>query len=286
MLNVPPWLLMLASLLLPIVSSQADPLPSEFIGSWEAYVDGASQSPENSKLNCTEREGVTITSSRVDLNVESECGQIDNVRPNRFGNASVVNMTCFASEGRQRPLKYKDVQIWHLFKIEGNTFLAQTSVRNGNTDLYKKCDSQISRTANEVPYHLTIGYDNEDKTDASAQACLSHVKSVTAWDKDATEKGAEEVCAARKRHVNAYTVFQTNYRALVEAFSTDKRLKIPEAISNLRVMIKDCMNHKFSLTTGGHNIMMDIIENDIASDCLSLGSSLLKAEIKSYNAPR
>jgi hypothetical protein len=144
--------------------------------------------------------------------------------------------------------------------------------------------NQIARAQDNVPYHFTIGYDNEDKTDASSQACLSHVESVTAWDKVATEKGAMEVCAARKRHIEAYKMLQTDYRALIEAFSTDRRLKIREAVSNLRIMIKACMTHKFSLTTGGHNIMMDIIENDIAADCLGLGSSLLKTEIARYNA--
>jgi len=43
------------------------------------------------------------------------------------------------------------------------------------------------------------------------------------------------------------------------------------------------MDHKFGLTTGGHNIMIDIIENDIAAQCLTLGSNLLKDETEKYN---
>lgn len=59
-----------------------------------------------------------------------------------------------------------------------------------------------------------------------------------------------------------------------------------KSLSNLRLMVKDCMKHKFDLTTGGHNIMIDIIENNIVSDCLDLGSDLLKSETKDYSAPR
>ncbi len=46
------------------------------------------------------------------------------------------------------------------------------------------------------------------------------------------------------------------------------------------------MSHMFGLTTGGHNIMIDIIENDTAAQCLTLGSNLLKAETEKYNALR
>ena len=49
-------------------------------------------------------------------------------------------------------------------------------------------------------------------------------------------------------------------------------------------MIKACIDHKFDLTTGSHDIMIDIIQNDVATDCLVLASDLLKAEIKKYNA--
>jgi hypothetical protein len=40
-------------------------------------------------------------------------------------------------------------------------------------------------------------------------------------------------------------------------------------------MVKGCINHKTSLTTGGHNIMIDIIPNDIATACLNIGKSVL-----------
>ncbi len=85
-----------------------------------------------------------------------------------------------------------------------------------------------------VPDSLVIGYDNEGKIDASPAACLASVKEVTEWDKAQTEKGAKQVCAARKRHVEAYAALQSNYKNFVKAFSVDQRLDLPSAVSNLQ----------------------------------------------------
>jgi hypothetical protein len=142
--------------------------------------------------------------------------------------------------------------------------------------------SQAARAENTVPSQLMIGYDNEGKVDPSPQACLAHVQEVTMWDKAATERGAKQVCAARKRHADAYAALQSNYKAFVEAFSKDRRLNLPEAVSNLKTLIKACMAHKFDLTTGGHNIMIDVIENDISAGCLTLGSNLIKGETTEF----
>jgi hypothetical protein len=64
----------------------------------------------------------------------------------------------------------------------------------------------------------------------------------------------------------------------VNAFSDDRRLNLPAAVSNLKTLVQACMDHKFSLTTGGHNIWIDIIENTIVAECLTLGSNLIKDE--------
>jgi hypothetical protein len=40
------------------------------------------------------------------------------------------------------------------------------------------------------------------------------------------------------------------------------------------------MTHKFSLTTGGHNIRIDIISNEITASCLTLISNLLREETR------
>ena len=142
----------------------------------------------------------------------------------------------------------------------------------------------VTRAETAVPDRLTIGYDHEGKVDASPQACVATVKEITEWDKAQTERGAKDVCAARKRHVEAYAALQSNYKAFVKAFSVDRRLNLPGAVSSFSALVKACMEHKSGLTTGGHNIMIDIIENDIATQCLVLGSNLLKDETTKYNA--
>jgi hypothetical protein len=137
-----------------------------------------------------------------------------------------------------------------------------------------------------VPQHLTIGYEHEGKIDASHQACLALVKEITEWDKAQTEKGAKDVCAARKRHVDAYNTLQANYKTFVKVFSADRRLNLPGAVESFKTLVKACIDHKFGLTTGGHNIMIDIIENDIVASCLTLGANLLRDETAKYKAPR
>ncbi len=143
-----------------------------------------------------------------------------------------------------------------------------------------------ARAETAAPDRLVIGYEHEGQIDASAQACLALVKEITEWDKAATEKGAKEVCAARKQHVDAYAALQANYRNFVKAFSADRRLNLPGAVDNLKILVKACIEHKFGLTTGGHNIRIDIIDNDIATQCLVLAGNLIKEETAKYNALR
>jgi hypothetical protein len=130
-----------------------------------------------------------------------------------------------------------------------------------------------------VPQQLVLGYDNEGKIDASPQACLAMVKEMTQWDRAQTEKGAKEVCAARKQHVEAYAALQATYKSFVKAFSVDRRLNLAGSVAAFKTLFKACMEHKFGLTTGGHNIRIDIIENEIATAC-----NLLKDETAKYNA--
>jgi hypothetical protein len=137
-----------------------------------------------------------------------------------------------------------------------------------------------------VPPQLVLGYDNEGKIDASPQACVAMVKEITQWDQAATEQGAKEVCAARKRHVEAYAALQATYKSFVKAYSVDRRLDLPGSIAAFKTLFKACIDHKSGLTTGGHNIGIDIIENDIATACLVLGNNLLKDETAKYNALR
>lgn len=131
------------------------------------------------------------------------------------------------------------------------------------------------------PERLTIGYEDEGKIDATWQACLAWVKEETeGWSKAAIEKAARKVCAARKRHVEAYEALQSHYRTLTGLLAQDVRLSPAEAAANLKIMVKACIDHKFGITTGGHNIMVDVIENEIAGKCLALGANLLRDEIR------
>jgi len=137
----------------------------------------------------------------------------------------------------------------------------------------------FARAEDAPPDRLVIGYENEGKVEASHQACLAFVKEITLWSKAEIERGAKKVCAARKRHVDAYAALQKNYRTLMQQLSKDVRLDPAGAASNLKTMMKACIEHKMGLTTGGHNIMIDVIENDIAGKCLALGANLLREEV-------
>ena len=128
------------------------------------------------------------------------------------------------------------------------------------------------------PDHLTVGYEEEGKVDASPKACEAFVRDMVEWTEDEVQRGIAEVCAARKRHIEAYAALQKSYSELMTYAGQDHRLSQVEAAKNLGAMVKACIDHKSNLTTGGHNIRLDIIPNDIAAACLKLGKELLDAE--------
>ena len=144
--------------------------------------------------------------------------------------------------------------------------------------------SVFANAKDAPPDRLVIGYENEGKVEASYQACLAFVKETTLWSKAEIESGAKRVCAARKRHVRAYEALQRNYRLLMKELAQDVRLDPAAASSNLKILVKACIDHKSGLTTGGHNIMIDVIENDIAAKCLTLGANLLRDETSEFHA--
>ena len=144
----------------------------------------------------------------------------------------------------------------------------------------------VAHAEDAPPDRLTIGYENEGKIDASYKGCLAFVKETTSWSKTQTEEGAKLVCAARKRHVDAYETLQRNYGILMKDLAKDVRLYPADAASNLKILVKACIDHKLSLTTGGHNIMIDVIENDIDGKCLALASNLLRDEIDELRSLR
>jgi len=129
-----------------------------------------------------------------------------------------------------------------------------------------------------LPDHLTFGYDEEGKVDASPAACEAVVKETVEWGPEETKQAIKDVCAARKRHVDAYAAIQKSYKALDKEIEPDHRIDPASAVTAFKAMVKDCIDHKTNLTTGGHNIMIDIIPNDIATACLKIGKTVLDDE--------
>ena len=126
---------------------------------------------------------------------------------------------------------------------------------------------------------LTLGYEDEGKVDASPGACAAYVKEQVTWNKADTARGIRSVCAARKSHVTAYQAVQRQYKAFLVAVLRDRRLNADAAVIHFKAMVKACMDHKWAVTTGGHNIGMDVTENRIAAACLQFGAKLLAEEI-------
>lgn len=125
---------------------------------------------------------------------------------------------------------------------------------------------------------LVLGYEDEGKIDASLRGCARYVKGVVEWSKADTERGIRDVCAARRSHVRAYQVLQNRYKSFLDAMAKDKRLNAAAAATSLKALVNACMDHKWTLTTGGHNIGIDITSNKIAAACLTAGAELLKDE--------
>lgn len=119
--------------------------------------------------------------------------------------------------------------------------------------------------------HLTVGYEGEGKVDNSFEACMAVASGMGI-------EAAHKVCDARNRHIVAYQRFQTAYARLGKILSADRRINLVAAMDQLKQLIRSCISHKLYITTGGHNIMMDIIPNEAAANCVSLGADLLTSE--------
>jgi len=129
-----------------------------------------------------------------------------------------------------------------------------------------------------LPDHLTFGYEEEGKVDATQAGCEAFVKDMVEWSEPEMKKAIADVCGARKRHVDAYAAIQKSYKALVTQIREDPRLEQASSVKGLETMVKACIDHKTGLTPGGHNIAIDIIPNDIAAECLTMGKHLLDDE--------
>jgi hypothetical protein len=139
--------------------------------------------------------------------------------------------------------------------------------------------------AGDLPEKLTFGYESEGEVDASPAACEATVRELVEWDEAAVQQATKDVCAARKAHVDAYQAIQQSYKDFAKTFGEDTRLNTGEAVEHFQQLVKECIDHKSGITTGGHNIAIDIIPNQIAAACLDLGKRLLDEETAWYKAP-
>ena len=129
-----------------------------------------------------------------------------------------------------------------------------------------------------LPDKLTFGYDDEGKVDASPTGCSGYVKENVEWPEPEMSNAIKDVCGARQRHAEAYAAIQKSYKALAKQIGDDNRLDTAVAVTSFEAMVRACIDHKSNVTTGGHNIMIDVIPNDIAARCLDLGRKMLDEE--------
>ena len=88
----------------------------------------------------------------------------------------------------------------------------------------------------------------------------------------------KDVCGARQRHVDSYAAIQKSYQALAKLIGEDNRLDTAAAVTSFEAMVKACIDHKSNVITGGHNVMIDVIPNDIAARCFESGRRMLDEE--------
>jgi hypothetical protein len=136
----------------------------------------------------------------------------------------------------------------------------------------------LAKDSQRIPDRLTFGYEEEGKIDPTESGCEVFVKDMVEWSEDEMKRAIKEVCAARRKHVEAYADMQKSYALLVAQIRADTRLEQASAVKNIEAMVKACIDHKTALTPGGHNIAIDIIPNEIAAECLTIGKRLLDDE--------
>lgn len=130
----------------------------------------------------------------------------------------------------------------------------------------------------QMPKELVIGYEEEGHVDASDASCRVFVDEVVEWDKAEMDQAVRDVCAVRKRHADAYAALQSAYRAFRAEVAVNPRFDGTAAAKHVAQMIKSCIDHKWAISTGGHNIGIDMVPNAIDADCLDVGRDLLTKE--------
>jgi hypothetical protein len=98
------------------------------------------------------------------------------------------------------------------------------------------------------------------------------------WEKAEMEQAVKDVCAYRQKHIDAYARLQAAYSDFRMVLSEQTRFDGASAARHVASLIKNCIDMKWALSTGGHNIGTDMIPQAIATECLDLGHDILQKE--------
>jgi hypothetical protein len=135
-----------------------------------------------------------------------------------------------------------------------------------------------------MPETLVIGYEDEGKVEATDKVCRAFVVDMVEWDKAEMEQAVKDVCAQRQKHIDAYAKLQAAYSDFRAVISEQTRFDGAAAARHISALIKNCIDMKWALSTGGHNIGTDLVPNFIATTCLDLGHDLLQKETETFTS--
>ncbi len=130
-----------------------------------------------------------------------------------------------------------------------------------------------------MPSTLVIGYEGEGSRRRVEEACRSFVLETVEWEKAEVEQGRKgRLPASVSDTSRPMPRSRPPTRSLPHALHEQTRFDGTAAAAHLASMLRSCMDHKLELTTGGHNVGIDMVPNGIAAQCLRLGTDFLTAE--------
>lgn len=144
-------------------------------------------------------------------------------------------------------------------------------------------DGAVRADAPPMPATLVIGYAHEGHVDATEASCRTFVTEMVEWEKEDMERAVRDVCAARQKHLDAYGAFQAAYGKFRSALQKQIRFDGGAAAKALASVVKSCIDMKWALSTGGHNVRIDIVPNEIAVGCLDIGREIVLKETATLN---
>lgn len=144
-------------------------------------------------------------------------------------------------------------------------------------------DDGTRADAPPMPETLVIGYDQEGHVDPTEASCRVFVTEMVEWEKAEMDQAVRDVCAFRQKHADAYKAFQAAYGEFRSALQKQIRFDGGAAAQALAHMVKSCIDMKWALSTGGHNVGIDMVPNEIAATCLEMGRQTLVKETERLN---